>query len=122
MSERTEPQPSTSGSLDSELREAIIPHSVGGRMGQVAPGTKLAVRELTDEELGCQVKRLMDLDDKPWENGVHPLRWIVCWANDPTKVLYDWFSPVGSYTKELAVKEADRYCRARGAVLVELPE
>jgi hypothetical protein len=77
---------------------------------------------MTNEELGHHVKALMDLDSEPWINGVHPSRWIVCWADDPTRVLHDWFSPVGSYTKDLALKEAERYCRGRGAVLVELPQ
>lgn len=98
----------------------IISGAAAG-FGRIAPGTRLAVRELTDEELGHQVKKLMDLDDKPWERGIHPQRWVVCLADNAVKVLFDWFSPVGSYTEELAVKEALRYCRKRGAVLVDLP-
>lgn len=97
----------------------IIPQ-VSERMGRIRAGTRLAVREMTNEELGHHVKELMNLDDKPWERGVHPSRWIVCLADHPEQMLFDWFSPVGSYTKELAVKEAERYCQARGAILVDI--
>lgn len=96
----------------------IIP-SASPTMGSIAPGTRLAVREGTAEEREHEEKRIRALypDEEPAYLG-HA--WFVVWADDPSEVLFDWFSPVGGPDREYALREAEKYARHRGAEVVEL--
>lgn len=104
----------------------IIPNTGDSKMGRVRAGTEIAVREMTDEELGHHTRQTLDLytdtDPEKWPSMLALTRWVVCFAADPTKVLFDWFSPVGGINEEYARKAADKYVRGRGAVLVDLGE
>ena len=104
------------------MTDPIIPNSGGSRMGRIAPGTRLAVREATADEKAAQEKRIRELygpDEEPYDWWLGHA-WFVVFADDPTKVLHDWFSPVGGHDREYALREAHKYARARGAKVVEL--
>lgn len=97
----------------------IIPHTNGGKMGRIRPGTRMTVRRATKEERAHEEKRILDLSANSWDDEVwlgHA--WFVVFADDPEKVLFDWFSPVGGRDEEGARREAEKYARARGATVV----
>ncbi len=105
------------------MAEPII-LSTGPRMGRIAPGTHLAVREATAEESASEEKRIRALygpDEEPCDGWLGHA-WFVVFADDPAKVLHDWFSPVGGHDREYALQEAQKYARARGAEVVELDQ
>lgn len=93
-------------------------------MGRIRPGTHLAVRKATKEEYQHEASRIRSLyhDDEEPEWLGH--RWFVVFADTPDRVLFDWFSPVGGATHEEALKEAEKYAKARGALVdgAEKPE
>lgn len=116
------------------MTETIIPHTPGGKMGRIAPGTELAVRRATDEEIAYQWTQLHKARDERWDPTttnpaskdyepnpdyrLQPNVWLVVFAGDPEQVLHDWFSPVGHWLFEYAAKEARKYANARGATYV----
>jgi hypothetical protein len=106
------------------MSDGPIIDQMGGSkpMGRIRPGTHLAVREATSEELAAQEKRIRALyepDEEPPEGWVGH-KWFVVFAAQPDQVLHDWFSPVGGPDKDYALREAQKYARARGAEVVEL--
>lgn len=84
-----------------------------GKMGRIRPGTRLAVRAATDDELAHERERLARIDC----GDIEPHLWFVVWADEPSQVLKDWFVPVGGPDRECALREAHRYAAARGAVV-----
>jgi hypothetical protein len=89
--------------------------------GRILPGTRIAVRELTDEEFERESERIATVNTGfDHSDDITPKRWVVVWADHPEKGLYDWFSLVGGQTREEAVEQAERYVLARHAELVEL--
>lgn len=106
--------------LEPPYEPEIIPNAGGSRMGRIRPGTRLAVRKATPEEYKYEEGRIRSLYDvasdlKPEWLG-H--RWYVVFADDPERVLFDWFSPVGGADHEGALREAEKYANARGAEVV----
>lgn len=107
------------------------------KFGRVLPGTRLAVRLATDEELSVQWGRIHALDsgssmsmatNNPSSKWYEPNpdyrlqanKWLVCLADEPESVLHSFWSQVGHWLLEYAVKEALVYVRGRGAVYVGL--
>lgn len=101
------------------MSEPIIPNAGGSRMGRIAPGTRLTVREATSDELAVQAERIRGLygPEEPEPEWLGHA-WFVVFAGEPSKVLHDWFSPVGGHDREAALDEARKYARARGAEVV----
>lgn len=98
------------------MSDRIIPTEGMGGMGRIAPGTVLTVREATPDEVAYEEQRIRSLDpDRESEWLGH--RWFVVLNGDPEKVLKDWWTPVGGATREEALREAEKYARARGAVV-----
>lgn len=106
----------------------IIPTEGMGGLGRIRPRTRLAVRRATEQELAVQWQRLWLrdadlLDPKREPNPDYRLQasaYLVVLADDPSQTLHDWFSPVGHWLLEYAVKDARKYAVARGAEYVGL--
>jgi hypothetical protein len=97
------------------------------RHWRVTAGTRIALRRATDEEMSYMWDQLWkhsaDLILDPTEEEQYRLRpptYVICWADDPTKVLKSFWSPVGHWLLEYALKDVDVYVRRRGAVYVGL--
>lgn len=99
----------------SQSKRPIIATEGMGGLGRVAPGTRLAVRVATDDEIAAQWKQL----SKYGEPTISPYAFLVCWADAPEQVLYDWFSPVGGWYRDQALEAAQKYADARGAEVVD---
>lgn len=106
------------------MTTAVISPTRGGR---TIAGTRIALRRATDEELTHMWDELWRispdmLTDRREEEQyrLRPPTYVICWADDPTKVLKSFWSPVGHWLLEYALKEVDVYVRRRGAVYVGL--
>lgn len=89
----------------------------GKPMGRIRPGTRIAVRLATEEEIVNQWRHIVEYGDG---KAVAPYSHLVVFADDPSQVLHDWFSPRGGWYRDQAVEEAEIYAKARGAEVVDL--
>lgn len=101
--------------------DPIISHQKGAKVGRIRPGTEMSIRPATIEEYEHQVQEL-EKNNSGRSDDIDPVlvacKWLVVLENDPEKVLFDWFSPIGGVTRERAEEEAQRYARARGAKII----